>query len=1084
LSTLETVGSSAEEKNGALRVLEASQSLIRRMGMASEVMVSRYLDTAEADRDDLLSEWQRSQSKMMKMLIPEMAESVRPLWPISVDQSREGEIERDLFFGVLKQADWANTIDKQETQPFGYERKEKHGGRFHYASFDHFRGQLDEKIKAGPAVLGSTIPEELQAVLMPFFVGDAMSVETETLKESREEMAAKTLGRWRALAGLLEVSDGQLALKPAIAKRVALEAEIPAQKLAVPLSDKAAVADFISVLAAKRTVWKYALLDPSAMALTNLFIQKVQRDPDWKTLSFGARSVLKLLAYDLLRDTTRTKEQIWPEWEARFKALAAEEKTARGVLPSIGMELQSVNVSPAQVYLWKQALPFFDIPSPERLRYGHIVEPAFRPAWTASAFLIAIPILHRMGLLGGEKYKRAAAFHISLSGDLGPEARWIALPLMMFGREKKEDDEELSVDDKAAQAAWVLSKGYIHMNRENQKADPESEAPEYHTEIRTARLANAEKGSDELIKDYEQFLPAVQYLGAALAAWRSVGADSKPARETDVHLADLWTRYQTELAAIVREIPQAQNLLDADWYESTGDSKDAQLTGELKIFRLMGELYQYKKQHADAYPAFTERVKHLFLNYAEQAKELLNRSEVRQAEVLSHEEQQEELAKFLWKAAGAEPNQPLHWQEHIWDLAGALIDSGVFRDMDLTSEGVEKLAHSIWLAKSGPGRSIHQDEASQFSDWVQARSFVNMTLRPWRDRISPEEPGHVGWSTDTLSGGSADEGLATSSNLDAMGVHVYQVNHKHAAVGGDFYRVVQSDNRRFGLVELADGTGHGESGMQASWFAEAVQETESELGAPLLSILAENGGDAVHERVREYLNILQNKIDVITETKRGVDHFGSYTYQLIFMDYEKDRVYEWRGGHQPAVVETVSPEGSAEWLREEPKKTLDEKPDPGGTLFPMGWMLDGVSLSAVRNAFRQYEGARRLIVYTDGAWTPTLEPYGLLGTVSQADIGGQDTAALFTTLQSRIENVRERITGIENDDVTFILVDFEKGKAEYEKFKSSRSEVRSDPSDPTARLSPPPATAGKPEVAEVRKIFSGQDFQSRFNTIW
>ena len=217
-----------------------------------------------------------------------------------------------------------NVDVKRETHPFGYEYKEKHGGRFYYTSHTNFKLQWDTKISEVPEVFGADIPAALQSVLLPFFGADAMSVETETSKEPREEATARVLGRWHAIARLIEIREGRLVLKSTIAKRIQLEIDA-INPAGAPLNDPEALSQFVSLLAAHRAVWKYALLDPAAMSRVGWFVGKANAQPDhkWKQLSYGTRSVLKLYAYDLLRDTSRSAEEIWPEWERAFQRLAA-----------------------------------------------------------------------------------------------------------------------------------------------------------------------------------------------------------------------------------------------------------------------------------------------------------------------------------------------------------------------------------------------------------------------------------------------------------------------------------------------------------------------------------------------------------------------------------------------------------------------------------------------------------------------------------------------------------------------------------------------------------------------------------------
>lgn len=1287
-------------------VLQAIQTLITALGLASEPLVKKFISLSEDKKETILGDWESRQFEWMRMLLPEELTEDRALRPVSVEDSEEGVIDRMLFFGALRESDWANAQDKRETNPFGYDHREKHGGRFFYAAESLFYTLWREKLKKVEAIMGEFSDADVRNVLKPYFAADAMALETEPRKEPREEAEARFLGRWRSLAGLLEIRNDKLQLKEKIAKRVALEANLDGASLVVSLNDSAAVSVLISKLAAARSAWKYALLDPNAMSRSHLFIGRASRDPLWKTLSYGSRSALKLLAYERLSDASLPLEDVWPDWEREFHRLAAEEAQLRGKAPSLGMELQSVNVSAAQVYLWKQALPFFDIPSPERLRYGHIVETAFRPAWTPSAYVMAVPILHRMGLMGKEKYRRAAAFHISLAGDLGREARWIAFPLMMFGRSTQDEDEEQTLEQRALQSAWVLSKGYIHLNRVNQKADPQSPEPEFHTEIRTARFSNTEKGKDEMLDDHEQFLPAVQNLGAALTAWNRKQEGAAPLDEQNEALAAIWSGYQRALADVVSELPQAQALIDADWYESTGDSKDANLVMQLSIFQRMNDLYQYKKQNPETYPAFTEKVRKVFLDASEQAGALL-RSEIRiqqgaqdkrpletqvhhyfsthspeiyaprdgtiygalpvhlisdvfeqigwnlkvplqgktffeigagdmrnsllasalgmkvisaekddiifenlskpvyedfqrnpawtealqqfdlrHADVLSdqtddawknadvvffyytepgsaiamesgasfrkriqekmqlmkpgallalvvfnsfeewdqipHEqlyvlphqrgwrrrlepvdadralqlyfktahfpeeprstlksevrtgqppfdEAQRRLAHFLWEAAGAQPNQPLHWQEHTWTLAGALIDSGIFRDRDISDADVRQIAHTIWLAKTGPNRTIHDERppAEKLPEYAHIRG----KLLPWLEVLSQRKPVLTGRAIDSFS---APQNVV--NEFREAGLYVYQANYQGDPNGGDYYRIIRSRDGRYGLIELADGMGHGEHAMQAEWFAQAIWEAEIDLGAPLLVTLARSGETAVHERVRDYLEMLQMKVDEITEERRGEDHFGFYTHTLIFIDYETGRVQEWRAGHHPSVVETHRNDQTV-WFQHVPSAA----PDPAVSaerLLPIGWMMQGVSLSAVKQSSASYEDASKLLIYTDGAWPPTRGERGLEAKARALSRMYPESGQLFQKLQPEIVSEKNLGTGLENDDVTFLLLDITAGRRSYENRR--RSEIRSKrPDDFWGRVTVPAGEVFKTGKRRLH-LFSGYAEIDRF----
>ena len=106
-------------------------------------------------------------------------------------------------------------------------------------------------------------------------------------------------------------------------------------------------------------------------------------------------------------------------------------------------------------------------------------------------------------------------------------------------------------------AAWlarlrrVMSKGFIHLNRQCEPAVAGGRAPAERTEFRVTMLQNTTLDSDELDPAYRTFLPAAQWLaGACLARrWLSTSA-AEPAM---AERAAAWENYVAAIESLYRD---------------------------------------------------------------------------------------------------------------------------------------------------------------------------------------------------------------------------------------------------------------------------------------------------------------------------------------------------------------------------------------------------------------------------------------------------------------------------------------------------------------------------------------------------
>lgn len=280
-------------------------------------------------------------------------------------------------------------------------------------------------------------------------------------------------------------------------------------------------------------------------------------------LSLGASSTRKLLIYT--------------GNESLLDTLGAVERNARDILPSVGIEIQIPFPAQrsSQSFSWKQALRAFDIPSPRRPEYRSLVEAAFMPAFSYNAHVASLLMLRKLDLFqpGAD-----LALHVSLSGKLGTDVRYL-----LFAQ------QFAAAPTNSPPGRKLMSKGFAHLHQD--AVDPvyrDKPAKDPHrTELRSMRI-NMEELLSERFPHFVDDIITFHLLGGALAS-------------THPALQKIWTSFAEAIRATTRELPAEFGiLLDADWYESTGDSSDPALMPLLDIVSKRQRAGQWIKEQGKA----------------------------------------------------------------------------------------------------------------------------------------------------------------------------------------------------------------------------------------------------------------------------------------------------------------------------------------------------------------------------------------------------------------------------------------------------------------------------------------------------
>ncbi|MBF0593462.1 MAG: 5'-nucleotidase, partial [Candidatus Omnitrophica bacterium] len=552
--------------------VEAVRKILSKLGFATMDLYKAYQQ--DADRRELLDSWFSRMIDFQQCLPIDAPPSERQIVPLIMSPSVPAQIDRLLLFAALRNADQEKVAAKLLPCPFDRRHEEEQiCGEFFCRQPERFcRGICERELESVRRVLNnSRISSAVAEVLIPFMLVDRMSVLSETRQEKGEELRLMLFAKWRALGRIVEVRDGQMSVRPEF--ELLIQREYPG---ALPLradlgQESLSVMVNAYVRQDRDRLWKYALFEPLAFEQANARVTAVEATSQWRQLSFGAQSALRVLAYEAAVKGALASG----EWEKALDALSVDETFAQGRLPTVGIEIQSLSVPEEEVFVYKKMLEYFGIPSPRRPEFGGTVEAAFAPAYTTLAFLVAVPALIRLGL--HKNYRVRSALHISLAGDFGSESRFLALPLMFFSMPEQTGGRGI------ASQIRCLSKGFVYRNRESQAVAYGADIPGVHTELRVIGLQNEPGSATEVFRQFFLFLPAVQALAAALLAYQRQQSGLAATSE-DMALVDIWRRYRDAVGGLFRQNGWGE-ALEQNWFEHTGDPRDVELFQRLKIVR-------------------------------------------------------------------------------------------------------------------------------------------------------------------------------------------------------------------------------------------------------------------------------------------------------------------------------------------------------------------------------------------------------------------------------------------------------------------------------------------------------------------
>lgn len=243
--------------------------------------------------------------------------------------------------------------------------------------------------------------------------------------------------------------------------------------------------------------------------------------------------------------------------------LDAETFWAKRLTP-IGMEIQIPQVNKAEVAGWLEFFRSHGVPTPRRSDCGFLFELAVPPAasWHAPSEILKYIMAFNVPVMDQD-----LSIHLSLQGELKETAGALAFTQLFL-------NSSITKTPRVPLALrHVMSKGLVYRNPDVVPchwSDPAT----CRTEFRVMTLPVGESRSwQQEVTRVCNSLRELQLLGSA-------------ALSPEPRARRIYSDFQNDLQCLVGEFPQClQGLLNADFYESTGDFQATSLIDRLEILK-------------------------------------------------------------------------------------------------------------------------------------------------------------------------------------------------------------------------------------------------------------------------------------------------------------------------------------------------------------------------------------------------------------------------------------------------------------------------------------------------------------------
>ena len=539
------------------------QTLLRRIGICTTAMTAVALAEPTSELECLLDRWSKRKDEFAWSLLPIDVQGNRscPL-PLLGDDVR-ATVDQDILFAALREVDLTNLQIKGERSPFDSLAAAPIAGRFFFLSQAAFRTvYLRSYLESAKEIVGVEHEEGMHP-LLPEIILALARTDTETRLHEWEEAynSLTSYFRGRALIGAGPIATG-------VSEADRLNLDEPQER---PWDDERQS----SFRRPIDPVSRFAVLAPERIAAYESKLAGLRSTPEWAELLPGPRSVLALAAFG---------EEVDPSPEQRAREFLRREGSSDH-LPSIGIEVQSAGIPAHLRYGWKAAFEYFGIPSRRRPEFQSVVEGSFRPSRSAFVQSEGLRLIRGVAFPNDQEL----AVHVSIGVDLGEEARFLALPLLLLNRapiERTQDPERWE-----AGLRNLLSKGLLCRDGNCEVLTRTNSNKPIRSEIRIAPLGSGSSATSE-----QETLETIQL--AAFAAHTAILADA--GSPVDDRIVQCWHTFRSEVQSIVAGSPlPLTDFLNMNWYASTGDSSDLELFRRLPTVKLLVQLFSHSLENPE-----------------------------------------------------------------------------------------------------------------------------------------------------------------------------------------------------------------------------------------------------------------------------------------------------------------------------------------------------------------------------------------------------------------------------------------------------------------------------------------------------
>lgn len=452
---------------------------------------------------------------------------------------RKSDFDLGVLFAAVREIDIANIELRRQTSPF--DLTPHHDIATDAVRFMHVpesllrRSVLDDAVEIGQ---DCDVPD----ALMSQFICERAAAQLAPTDEARTESDLFLRSRWTAMATLQNwsVDDFQ-------AERLGKTLRFPAA-MAIVVPDTRL--DFSEDTARPRLI-------------------KTDFSP---LLSACATAVVKFA--EVFIDGHRLREL--------YESFEAAESIASADLCPVGVEIQLPTVHNNHHIAWKELFRSVGIPSRRRPECGRMLEASLPPAASTAPVEAFLRMLIEFGVV---TQPQDIGIHVSLQGNLGQNARYLAFPQLFLNRPIRKTPRP------GSSRRLVMSKGFVHLDDEVRPCSWYDAEP-IRTEMRVF-IAGIEKHGDTLIAD-ESLIEAVRathVIGSAMLA--AVATLQAAAAEYVAEIKKCLDGFPNEFGC----------LLDANFYEATGDYRD------VKLLKLLPILDQYDAMKNVSTPALLEKLR-------------------------------------------------------------------------------------------------------------------------------------------------------------------------------------------------------------------------------------------------------------------------------------------------------------------------------------------------------------------------------------------------------------------------------------------------------------------------------------------